>query len=151
MRKKRHQEKQQKKEQVKLSEVQQRQQEKAIRKTISHLIETLGETDMKPLVQIERIVLRLGVDVSLERLQEAERVEAQGGLPRSDDETKRRTKGGVFFFLVKSWLIEQGRDEDRREIFNRPTGAGKARKETARKAAQEAQAAPTAPLSRTGS
>ncbi len=135
MRKKRQKEKQQKKEQVKQKEIQQRQQEKAIRSTITQITEALGESDIKPTVQIERIVNRLGTEFALEKLQEAETVEANGGLMISPDSKRRRTKGGVFFYLVKQKLREEERQDDIREIFNRKTGAA-----AARKAEEEAQA-----------
>lgn len=145
MRKKRQKEKQQKKEEQKQQEIQQRQKERAERETINHIIQTLEETDMKPQVQIERIVTMLGMDVAMERLQAAEQVETEGGLMRFDDTTKRRTKGGVFFFLVKQWLREQERLDDLRTIFNRPTGAGKARKEAEQAQQQDAQDTQDAP------
>jgi hypothetical protein len=131
MRKKRQQEKKQKKEESKRSEIEERQRLKHIKNTIQHVIETLDETDMKPQVQIERIVNRLGPDFAMQKLQETDQVEAQGGLKLISNPEQRRTRGGVFFFLVKKQLKEEGRQDDVREIFNRRTGAAKARKEVA--------------------
>jgi hypothetical protein len=139
MRKKRQKEKQQKKEEVKQKEIQQRQQEKAVQKTIDEIIAALGESDIKPTVQIERIVKRLGIAFAMEKLKEAEAVEADGGLTLANDSKRRRTKGGVFFYLVKQQLRQDERQEDIREIFNRKTGAG-----DARKAAEAEEAQPDA-------
>jgi hypothetical protein len=118
VRKKRQQQKQEQKEQQKQAEIKQRQELKALKKKVSHLVETLGETKNRPLLQIERIIERIGIDFALEKLAEAEQVEAQGGLLLPDN-SRRRTKGGVFFFLVKQHLKEQEQKEHMKVIFYR--------------------------------
>ncbi len=59
----------------------------------------LGETLPPPLRTITRIVDRLGPDRARAFLGQALTVEAQGGLTLPDG--RRRTPGGVFFFLVR--------------------------------------------------
>ena len=72
----------------------------------------LGETQPWPLSQIRRIVQRLGPEAALAFVQEAQAIEAQGGLMLPDG-SRRRTLGGVFFFLVR----ERVTPEDRAAIF----------------------------------
>ncbi len=72
----------------------------------------LGETQPWPLNQIRRIVQRLGPEAALAFVQEAQAIEAQGGLMLPDG-SRRRTLGGVFFFLVR----ERVTPEDRAAIF----------------------------------
>jgi CHAD domain-containing protein len=60
----------------------------------------LGETEPAPLMQIRRIVQTLGPERALQLLEQAQAVEAHGGLPVVDGR-RRRTPGGVFFRLVR--------------------------------------------------
>jgi hypothetical protein len=116
MRKKRQQEKQMQKEIIKHVEAKKRREEKTFKKRVSGLIESLQETDSRALLQLRRIIDLLGLDYALQKLNEAEKVEVEGGLMLSSG-TRRRTKGGVFFFLVKQHLREEGRKADMKEIF----------------------------------
>jgi hypothetical protein len=116
VRKKRQQQKQEQKEQQKQVEAKQRQELKAFKKRVASLIEALGETDGRALLQIDRIIERVGLEFALQKLEETEQIESQGGM-MIPDESRRRTKGGVFFFLVKKYLKEEGRKTDIKEIF----------------------------------
>ena len=102
------------------------------------IAQQLGETQPWPLTQIRRIVQRLGPEAAFAFLHEAHQIEAQGGLMLPDG-SRRRTLGGVFFFLVR----ERVTPEDRAAIFppwsKRP--AARAGKPPAPAAAQ-----PTAPV-----
>jgi hypothetical protein len=60
----------------------------------------LGETEPQPIGTIHRIVKRLGTETALAFLAETQQLEAQGGLMLPDG-SRRRTPGGVFFYLVK--------------------------------------------------
>lgn len=113
MRSKRKKERQQQQESVKQTK---KQEERAFHKAVVHITQTLGETDWKPRIQIERIVQHLGADFAMAKLQETEQVESQGGLMLTDG-SRRRTKGGVFFYLVRQWLKGEKRQEDVKEIF----------------------------------
>ncbi|MDQ5853297.1 MAG: phosphorylated adapter RNA export RNA-binding domain-containing protein, partial [Chloroflexota bacterium] len=90
---------------------------RAIAATIA---QELGETQPVPLAQIRRIVQRLGPEAALAVLEETKQIEAQGGLLLPDG-SRRRTPGGVFFFLVRQRVTP----EDRAVIFpgwsKRPT------------------------------
>ena len=90
---------------------------RAIAATIA---QELGETQSVPINQIRRIVQRLGAEAALAFLQEAQQIEAQGVLMLPDG-SRRGTRGGVFFFLVRQRIPP----EDRAVIFpawsKRPT------------------------------
>jgi hypothetical protein len=60
----------------------------------------LGESNPQAVIQIERIVNHLGLETAQTALKEALAVEAEGGM-LTDDEKRRRTPGGVFFYLVR--------------------------------------------------
>lgn len=116
MRSKRQRERELKKVQEKQAEIRQRQEAKALQKRKEHIIASLQEKNRRALMQIGRIIERLGIDFAEQKLAEAEKVEEQGGL-MVEGLKRRRTKGGVFFFLVKKALREAERREDLREIF----------------------------------
>lgn len=80
--------------------------------TVAELAHALGETEPAPLAQLRRIVNRCGIDQARAWLVEAEQIEATGGelLP---DKSRQRTKGGVFFKLVRRAVSPQ----DRHYIF----------------------------------
>ena len=61
----------------------------------------LGETSTDALNQIEQIVLLLGTEKTLAFLRKAQETEQQGGL-RVLSQVRKRTPGGVFFYLVKT-------------------------------------------------
>jgi hypothetical protein len=80
--------------------------------TVEKIATTLGEADQTPLAELERLVNVLGEERALTMLDEALKVEAEGGM-LTDDGTRRRTLGGVFFKLVKS----QTTSKERGKIF----------------------------------
>ena len=82
------------------------------RAIVTTIAQQLGETQPWPLNQIRRIVQRLGPEAAFAFLHEAHQIEAQGGLMLPDG-SRRRTLGGVFFFLVR----ERVTPEDRAAIF----------------------------------
>lgn len=119
MRGKRQQERKQRQDEQKRVEAERRKQERANKQTVAEVAEALGETDVQPLFHIERMVEHLGIDTTLERLQEALAVEQQGGMMLGDG-SRRRTPGGVFFYLAKQRLKEEERHADVKTIFARP-------------------------------
>jgi hypothetical protein len=123
MRKKRQREKQQKQEKTKRVEVEQRKKERDQKKKMDHLLETLNETERRPLLQINRILERVGIDIMMEKLEETEKIEAEGGM-LLEDNSRQRTKGGVFFYLIKGYLKEQNRFDDIKEIFYKNQNEG---------------------------
>jgi hypothetical protein len=59
----------------------------------------LGEPDPGPRAQLEQIVAALGIEAARALLAEARQVEAGAGILTKDG--RRRTLGGVFFFLAR--------------------------------------------------
>ncbi len=79
---------------------------------IDQLAAALGETAGQAQAQIRRIVRLLGPERALAFLTRTEEVEAAGGLMLPGG-SRRRTKGGVYFRLVRDALSP----EERRKIF----------------------------------
>jgi len=69
---------------------------------------TLGESADTPVQQIKLILEQMGNAFVEELLTEVEKIEANGGL-QTDDGTRRRTKGGVFFYLAKGKMPTEAR------------------------------------------
>ena len=63
----------------------------------------LEETDSTAKRQIGRVIHLGGIYFAKVLLEEAKKVEAAGGIMVADD-TRRRTLGGVFFFLARQYL-----------------------------------------------
>ena len=72
--------------------------------------ETLGEKSGKPLQQIALLIEKCGLDFVKKMMAETEAAEAAGGLLTQDGK-RRRTKGGVFFFLAKGQMDPQYRTD----------------------------------------
>jgi hypothetical protein len=70
----------------------------AVEQTIA---EHLGETEAEPLKLLHKVVKKLGPEQALAFLKETQEIEAQGGLLLPDG-SRRRTPGGVFFYLVRT-------------------------------------------------
>jgi len=68
----------------------------------------LDETDPAATGQINRIVKCLGAEVALAFLRETLEAEAEGGMMLRDG-SRRRTPGGVFFYLVKGRISRRDR------------------------------------------
>ena len=66
-------------------------------KTIAH---TLGESEPEPLTQLQAVVEILGVEKATALCEKALELEQQGGMLTKDG-TRRKTVGGVFFYLVR--------------------------------------------------
>jgi len=81
------------------------------------IAEALGERARTARQQIARIVRVVGVERAGALCTEVQAVEAGGGLPTSDGR-RRRTPGGVFFYLVRTGIT----DEERVAIFGRSGG-----------------------------
>jgi hypothetical protein len=76
--------------------------------TVATIAQQLGETDPIPREQIRRIVERLGAEPALAFLRDTLEIEAQGGM-LLPDRGRRRTPGGVFFYLVRSRISMEDR------------------------------------------
>jgi hypothetical protein len=60
----------------------------------------LGESTPDPVKQITMLMHHLGIDMIRQKVEETLQIEQQGGI-MTQDGTRRRTPGGVFFFIVK--------------------------------------------------
>src|SRR5512135_2263191 len=75
--------------------------EQALKAAIKTLASELGETEAGPRQQLAMVVKQLGPEQALAFLHEAQAIEANGGLMLPDG-SRRRTPGGVFFYLVRT-------------------------------------------------
>ncbi len=98
----------------------------------TRIAEQLGETEEEPRKTIYKIVKKLGTDEALRFMQKTLEVEAAGGI-MVPDQSRRRTIGGVFFYLVKT----EAPPEITKHIFRKkiPIKKAKPQKEQAAKAA----------------
>jgi hypothetical protein len=80
--------------------------------TVSTIAKALGESDEIPLGQIAGVVRSLGDELSLKLLEETQQIEAKGGMMLPDN-SRKRTMGGVFFYLARQKLSH----EDKLAIF----------------------------------
>jgi hypothetical protein len=83
--------------------------------TVSTIAKALGESDETPLSQIAGVVRALGEDTARSLLEETKDIEAKGGMMLPDNSRKRST-GGVFFFLARQKLSR----DDKLAIFRPP-------------------------------
>ena len=65
--------------------------------------DALGETAAKPIEQIGQLIAKCGLDFVEKIMAETEATEAAGGL-LTHDRKRRRSKGGVFFYLAKGQM-----------------------------------------------
>jgi hypothetical protein len=79
-------------------------------KAANYLADQLQETKKKARRQIVNIVRRMGLAFAQEVLQQTLAVEAEGGLMLPDG-SRRRTLGGVFFYLARSRMTSKLRYE----------------------------------------
>lgn len=75
----------------------------AVRQIAHEIAEKLGETDEIPVRQIEAIVKLMGEEFARARLEEALKIQSEGGM-KTDDGQRERTVGGIFFYRVKGQL-----------------------------------------------
>jgi len=72
-------------------------------KVIQEIGEKLQETSKQPFVQLRRFVYQAGEEFALKLLEEALEIEQAGGLLIRDG-SRRRTQGGVYFWLARQRL-----------------------------------------------
>jgi hypothetical protein len=72
----------------------------AMTETAERIAEQLGENGVGPREQIRRALEVAGPDVVQAALAEAQQIEASGGLMLKDS-SRRRTPGGVFFYVLR--------------------------------------------------
>jgi len=77
-----------------------------IHEIANEIAEKLGETESNPIRQLRLIVELCGADFAKEVLDETLKIEADGGM-KTQDEERRRTPGGVYFYLCKGKLTPE--------------------------------------------
>jgi hypothetical protein len=87
----------------------------ATEETVSTIAKALGESDEVPLFQIAGVVRVLGEETAQKLLVETQETEKQGGMMLPDG-SRKRTPGGVFFFLARQKLSQA----DKLAIFRPP-------------------------------
>ncbi|MBI1279419.1 MAG: hypothetical protein GC179_14920 [Anaerolineaceae bacterium] len=75
---------------------------------VTELAGLLGEVEKAPIKQIKRIIQYCGFDFVREVYDETVEIEARGGLMLSKQD-RRRTMGGVFFYLTREKITEAQR------------------------------------------
>lgn len=80
------------------------------RDVVDRIAAQLGETQFKPRRQLTQLVERCGVEFVEKVLKETIEVEANGGVLVENGD-RRRTIGGVFFYLARKHLPDDLRDE----------------------------------------
>jgi hypothetical protein len=119
----------------------------ATEETVSTIAKALGESDEVPLFQIAGVVRVLGEEVSQKLLAETQEIEKNGGMMLPDN-SRKRTAGGVFFFLARQKLSQA----DKLAIFRPPkepkappSSSGDANRFPRRRVIDVAPARPAAP------
>lgn len=87
-------------------------------KMVQEIAAKLGETEKGPRYLIADIITHCGVEFAEDVLKETFEVEANGGL-MTNNQTRRRTPGGVFFYLAKGRLDPETRQKvfpDRKKL-----------------------------------
>jgi len=75
-------------------------EQEEIQSVARDVAEKLGENEPNPVRQIEMILKHLGPEFVQEHLDETLKIEAEGGMMTQDGK-RRRSAGGVFFYIVK--------------------------------------------------
>jgi hypothetical protein len=76
---------------------------KDLEKIKSYTAEVLHETEEKPINQIGQVIAALTPKKAIKLLVKTLKIEGNGGLPIYNG-TRRRTLGGIYFFLAQRWV-----------------------------------------------
>jgi len=79
-----------------------------VKEYANELAVLLNETETVPMKQIRRVVHICGIDFAREIYKATAEIEDQGGMMLTDN-SRRRTRGGVFFYLVRTRVDEKQR------------------------------------------
>ena len=88
---------------------------RAIREAAAAIAAELGETERMPIRLIRRIVKICGLELAAKAVEEARDIHARGDL-MVNDASRRRTLGGIFFWLIR----RRTSGSERRGIFHPP-------------------------------
>jgi len=76
---------------------------KELEKITSYTAEILQETEEKPINQIRQVIATLTAKKVIKLLVKTLKIEGSGGMPVYNG-SRRRTLGGIFFFLAQRWV-----------------------------------------------
>ena len=71
--------------------------------TVKEIAEALGEREDQPLRDLDHLVAQLGMDRANTLLTRVHEIEAEGGM-LTQDESRPRTPGGIFFQLAREYV-----------------------------------------------
>lgn len=71
-----------------------------LEQTVAHIARALNEEEEQPVSTIRQVVTKFGAEFALKTLDDTLKVEEEGGMLVHDG-TRKRTPGGVFFYLVR--------------------------------------------------
>lgn len=77
---------------------------------VKHIAEQLGETSKQPIGQIRNLVRIAGADFVSFMADNAQIIDENGGMVVADG-SRKRTRGGVFFFLIRGALPKDMREK----------------------------------------
>lgn len=90
---------------------------KVLHSVVKEIAAVLRETESLPLQSLRRLIIKRGVAFAQDLLREVQAIEAQGGLMVDVEGcSRRRTLGGIYFFLAKQRLS----GKQRRFVFSLP-------------------------------
>ncbi len=111
-----------------------------IKKTARRIARKLNETNHHAVNQIHRLIEHAGLEFVQEHVAETLRIEAVGGMMTHDGK-RRRTPGGVLFFIIRPKLKPEIRDL----IFPPPDWKKRRAKKKAKQQGSEKKASPPKP------
>jgi hypothetical protein len=110
----------------------------AVDEHVAEIAGRLDEKNKRALQQIGALITECGLDQTLAWLEEALKIEAEGGMMINDG-SRRRSPGGVFFAVAKTHLPE----ELKQKIFPPFTWADRKKRDKARKTRLKSNQPPT--------
>lgn len=84
--------------------------------TVEHIARALNEEEEQPVSTIRQVVNQFGSEFALKTLDDTLKIEEEGGMLVHDG-TRKRTPGGVFFYLVRGRIPHK----DTVALFHEPT------------------------------
>ncbi|MEL6405638.1 MAG: phosphorylated adapter RNA export RNA-binding domain-containing protein [Chloroflexota bacterium] len=84
--------------------------EAELKQHTQEVAEQLKEDNQKAIAQISKLIELLGREFVQNYVEKTKEIEAKGGL-KTDDGSRRRTTGGVFFYLIKVAVPDEVRDK----------------------------------------
>ncbi len=109
-----------------------------------HIANALGEHAPGPRTQLRALIRTLGDDLALALLDEVHQIEAAGGLLTKDG-SRRRTPGGVFFFIAYRHLTPEQQQTHYHTGYRATSKRTTSKHAKRKRATQEGQTTPPTP------